>query len=891
MQTHYLSALFNPRSVAVFGASNRPESVGGTAFHNLLTAGFQGQIYAINPKHSTVQGQACYASLQDIPAPIDLALIATPASSILAILQACGEAKIPFAILLSAGFESEAGKALQKQLLKTAQQLGIRLLGPNCLGILRPKIGLNATFSKNQAQAGNLAFVSQSGALCTAVLDWAESQQIGFSLVASTGDAADLDFGEILDYLASDAQTHSILLYIEGIANARRFLSGLRKAARNKPVILLKSGRLPAGRQAAISHTGALVGSDAIFNAAIERAGVVRAKTISQLFAAAKILSYDWPIKPQRLVIITNGGGPGVMATDLAAELGLEMPKLSAETLTALNQVLPAHWSQNNPVDILGDATAERYRQVLEICLADSQTDAVLVLLTPQAMTDPLAIAEALIHLKTQQKSRKPLLTAWLGDSLVGPARLAFNQAHLPTFRTPEAAIEALYFLSQYHRNQALLQQIPQPNLNAQGDVPVARQIIQNALHQGRTLLNTLETKAILKAFHIPVTPAMLAHSANEALVAAENLGFPVVMKVASDQITHKSDIGGVMLNLRNAQDLQRAYREMQHKVQTHLPEMHTLSVSIEPMLELTQARELLIGVSRDPVFGPAITFGAGGTMVEILKDSSSALPPLNTFIAKRMIAATKVSKMLGAYRHLLPVCEEHLIDVLVNLSQMVSELPEILELDLNPLLANAEQIIAVDARIRVGRVVPGTAPYAHMAIHPYPLHLEKRLTTASGLEICLRPIRAEDAKMEREFVEHLSEETKFLRFMQSVKSLSQEMLVRFTQLDYDQEMAFIAYCEDADGPKELGVTRYSINPDGQSAEFALVVRDDVQHQGIGSLLLESLIEHARRRGLKTLNGEVLKQNHSMLALADQFGFNRSPCSEDPGLVLIEKKL
>jgi acetyltransferase len=891
MQPHYLKKLFNPDSVAVFGASDRKDSVGGTAFENLLTAGFQGHIFAINPKHSSVQGQVCFASLDEVNQEVDLAIIATPPKTIHLILEACGEKKIPFAIILSAGFESEEGKVHMQRLLKTARKYGIRLMGPNCLGIIRPKIGLNATFSKNQAQIGNLAIVSQSGALCTGILDWAEASEIGFSLVASTGDAADLDFGEILDYLATDRETHSILLYIEGIVNARRFLSGLRKAAKAKPVVLLKSGRMPEGSKAAVSHTGALIGSDDIFNAAIDQAGVVRAKTISQLFSAAKTLSYDLNIKKKRLVIVTNGGGPGVMATDLAAELGIKMPNLSALTVERLNKILPAHWSHNNPIDILGDATPERYRQAIEVCLDDNEIDAILVLLTPQAMTEPVAIAHSLIELKQQHPSKKPILTAWLGQNLVGPAREAFHKAHIPTFRTPESAVEAMHFISQYHHNQALLKQLPDPLDHIKCDLDAARQIIQNALREGRLLLNTLETKAILKAFDIPVTTAMVAHSEQEALVAAENIGFPVVMKIYSDKITHKSDSGGVKLNIHTPVELKHAYQDLVKTVQQHYPSEDVSAVTIEPMVQMEHVRELIIGVSRDPVFGPAISFGSGGTMVEVLKDSQTALPPLNAFLANKMIASTKVSKMLKKYRHLPAVNQDSLVKILLNLSKMVSELPEIDELDLNPVLINHERVTAVDARITVNHQRKSQRPYSHMAIHPYPSYLEKRMTTALGMEICIRPIQPEDARLEQEFVESLSEQTKFMRFMQSVKYLSQEMLLKFTQIDYDQEMAFIANTEIDGKVVELGVTRYSTNPDGKSAEFALVVQDDYQHQGIGTQLLESLVEHARNRGLRSLTGEVLKQNKPMQTLAKEFGFEINPCPDDPSVVLIEKKL
>ena len=579
------------------------------------------------------------------------------------------------------------------------------------------------------------------------------------------------------------------------------------------------------------------------------------------------------------------------MATDLAAELGIQMPDLSEATVQRLNDILPAHWSHNNPIDILGDATPERYRQAIEVCLDDKEIDAILVLLTPQAMTDPVAIAQSLIELKQQHSSKKPILTAWLGQNLVGPAREAFHKAHIPTFRTPEAAVEAMHFISQYHHNQGLLQQVPEPMDNRSCDFEAAKQIIHNALHESRTLLNTMETKAVLKAFNIPVTPAMVAHSSQEALVAAENIGFPVVLKIYSDIITHKSDSGGVKLDIQTPAELKHAYQELVAEVQKHYPNENVNAVTVEPMAKMSHARELIIGVSRDPVFGPAISFGSGGTMVEVIKDSQTALPPLNAFIAKKMIASTKVSKMLGAYRHLPAVDQDSLVDILLNLSKMVSELPEIVELDLNPVLINHERVVAVDARMTITHVRKSKLPYSHMAIHPYPAYLEKRMTTSSGMDICIRPIRAEDAKLEQDFVDHLSEQTKFLRFMQSVKHLSQEMLVKFTQIDYDQEMAFIANTEVNGQMVEIGVTRYSTNPDGKSAEFALVVRDDYQHQGIGSQLLESLIEHARNRGLRSLTGEVLKQNKPMQQLAKEFGFEISACPDDPSLVLVEKKI
>lgn len=891
MGPHYLTTLFNPKSIAVFGASERANSVGGTAFANLLTAGYKGKIYAINPKHRQIQSQECYASVDLIKDSIDLAVVATPASTLLNVLHACGEKGIQHVVILSAGFEDVKGKALQAQMLQVAQSYGMRLVGPNCLGIMRPAIGLNATFSKNQAKSGHIALVSQSGALCTAVLDWAEANDVGFSLVASTGDAADLDFGELLDYLASDSKTQSILLYIEGIAHSRRFISGLKKAARMKPVILLKSGRMPEGTQAAISHTGAMVGADDVFNAAIERAGVVRALTISQLFSAAKVLSSEVRLKNQRLAILTNGGGPGVMATDRAAELAIQMPALQTESLVKLNAVLPPHWSHANPIDILGDADAQRYIQALDICLEDTNYDAVLVLLTPQAMTDPSSVARVIVkHLKTR-KSVKPVIAAWLGERLVADARQIFAKAGVPSFRTPEAAVEAIHFLGQYHQNQALLMQVPEALADFTPDVEGARLIIQHALAQKRKILSATETRAVLRAFDIPITPVIEARDPSAALIAAETLGFPVALKINSVDITHKSDAGGVVLNISHAADVPNAFRELMEGVQANLPEARLDGVTIEPMAKLKQARELIIGVSRDPVFGPAISFGRGGTAVEVDKDSHTSLPPLNAFMARKMIGCTKVSKMLGGFRGMAAANVDEVVRVLMRVSDLVSELPEIHELDLNPILAAPEGVLAVDARISVMPASPMAQAYSHMAIHPYPAHLQTTVPLPNGLIMKIRPIRPEDARIEEDFVASLSEKTKYLRFMQSVQKLSHEMLIRFTQIDYDSEMAFVAITRIKGETIELGVTRYTTNPDAESCEFALVVRDDYQHQGIGSRLLEVLISHAQSRGLKVMMGEVLAENQGMLELAKHHGFKARPMEEDQGVIEVSLKL
>jgi len=894
MGPHYLTKLFKPNSVAVFGASERPESVGGNAFANLLKAGFKGPIYPINPKHETVQNQACYASIDALPTVPDLVVIATPAKSIPAIIQACGEAGVGNAVILSAGFEDKEGKILQQKMTATANTYGMRLIGPNCLGIMRPDIGLNATFSKNQAVEGNLALVSQSGAICTAVLDWAEANEVGFSQVVSTGDAADIDFGEILDFLALDHKTKSILLYIEGIADARQFMSGLKAAARMKPVILLKSGRMPEGTKAAVSHTGALIGGDEVFTAAVERAGAVRAQSISQLFSAAKSLSHNIQIKNNRLAILTNGGGPGVMAIDRAAELGMKMPDISAESMQQLNAFLPPHWSHGNPIDILGDAGGDRYTQALSVLQNDNNYDGTLILLTPQAMSDPSGIAKSIIEFTKNTDNCKPIFTAWLGESLVKEARTLFSEAKIPTFRTPEAAVEAFNFISTYHQNQKLLMQSPATAAQCcqKSDAAGARLIIDSVLAEGRNILSSAETRAIMNAFGIPITPAIEVSNANQAMVAAESMGFPVSLKINSPNLTHKSDVGGVKLNLHSVQEVRTEFTKMIERIQAAQPDANILGVTVEPMFKGEHARELLIGVMRDPVFGPAITFGSGGTAVEVIKDAAIALPPLNHYIVKKMIAQTKVSKMLKAFRGLPEVNHDAIVDVLLRISDMVAQLPEIMELDINPLFADENGVMAVDARISVNALPANHKPYQHMAIHPYPSELMQNLETHTGLPLQIRPIRPEDTELEVDFVQNLSERSRYLRFMNSVQNLTPKMLSRFTQIDYDREMAFIATTTNKQGETiEIGVTRYTTNPDGISCEMAIVVRDDYQHKGVASALLSSLIQHAKTKGLHLMEGEVLSENNPMLALMKQFNFTLKTDPEDKGVVQIELNL
>ncbi|HNP50270.1 MAG TPA: bifunctional acetate--CoA ligase family protein/GNAT family N-acetyltransferase, partial [Nitrosomonas nitrosa] len=877
MNRHYLSPLFSPKSVAVIGASSRIDSVGEIVYKNMLGSGFQGRLYAVNPNHNEIQGQRAYASIEQIDESVDLAVIITRAATVPDIIESCGKRGVRFALVLSAGFREigPQGVALERAVIENAQRYNMRLIGPNCLGILCPRVGLNATFSKGGAKAGGLALVSQSGAFCTAIMDWARPNDIGFSSIISMGTAAGMDFGEILDYLASDLHTESILLYIEGVQRARGFMSALRAAARIKPIFVVKAGRHEAGSKAAFSHTGALVGADDVFDAALQRAGVVRVNTIVQLFSAAQALSTNFRPSGNRLAIVTNGGGPGVMASDRAVDLGVALATLSEQTLSDLNAGLPATWSHGNPLDIIGDATADRYRHAVTHCLQDEGVDGALVILTPQAMTRPSEVARTVIEVAA--KFDKPLIACWMGEAQVAESRQAFNQAKIPNFRTPEPAVEVFSFISAYYQNQKLLMQTPGPiSRYSSPDVEGARLLIEGALAEHRKTLNEMESKAILAAFHIPIAKTMVARSPNEALLLAEELGLPVAMKINSPDISHKSDAGGIRLNLGNAQAVRSAYHEIIQSIQKNSPNARIDGVVVEPMIIKPNGRELMVGVTSDPVFGPVITFGAGGVLVEVLGDRAVALPPLNRFLVKDMIQRTRIAKLLTVFRNLPPIHMVALESVLMRVSEMVCELPWIKEMDINPLIVDENGACAVDARMVVNYLPPSVDRYAHMAIHPYPVHLITHWQMPDGTDLTIRPIRPEDAEIEQAFVRNLSAESKYFRFMDTLQELSQPMLVRFTQIDYDREMALIAVLEEDGHEKELGVCRYVASHDGQTCEFALVVADEWQKKGIGNKLMNCLFDAARARGIKLMQGEVLATNRSMLELVRRLGFEVS---------------
>jgi len=874
MPRHYLQPLLAPHGVALVGATERPGALGDIVWRNLAAAQPKGPLYAVNPKHSSIHGQRAFARLAELPGKADLAVVVTPARAVPGIVRDAGAAGIKAALVLSSGFAEAGadGMKIQAEMLDAARAARVRILGPNCIGLMRTDIGVNASFARSYAHPGKLALVSQSGALCGAILEWANNAHVGFSSVISLGGAADVDFGEVLDFLAADAATEAILLYVEGIHDARRFLSALRATARAKPVIVLKVGRYASGGRAASSHTGALVGSDAVFDAALRRGGAVRVKTYIQLFAAARVLAMGRMPPGERLAIVTNGGGPGVLAADSAAENGVALAHLSAETLAKLDAVLPAQWSHGNPIDIIGDAPPERFAVAASAALADGGVDALLALYSPVAVTAPQDAARALAE--AVRGSRKPVLAGWLGDINPNESRKHLDDQGIPNFYTPETAVEAFSFLCAYRRNQAQLMEVP-PALHGEEAAPQlarATAIRDAALAEGRVVLNEHEAKALLGGFVLPVTRTIIANTRDAAVEAANQIGYPVVVKILSRDLTHKSDVGGVRLALQNAEMVASAFDDMMRHVKKLRPEARIEGVLVQPMLRFTDAREVMIGVATDAVFGPVISFGAGGVSVEAVRDTAIALPPLNEPLARELMGRTRIQRLLGAYRNVPAADDAALAAILTGVSRMVCMLPWLKEMDLNPVLAHPGGAVIADARIVIDpqrREAP--ARYRHMAIHPYPVELEETLTVR-GVRLAVRPMRPEDAELEQAFVNGLSERSRYQRFMQNLPSLTPRMLARFTQLDYDRELALVALHEG----RFIAVGRYAPNPDGETAEFALVVADAWQGKGLGRVLLERLCKYAKAAGYRALYGHILQANRAMLDLAQRLGFQQA---------------
>jgi len=849
----------------VIGASDREGSVGATVMRNVAGGGFAGPIYAVNPTHAAIGGMRAYASVDDLPQTPDLAVIATPPATVPGLIDALARRGTRAAVVITGGIS-----AADKQSMRDAARPTLmRVLGPNCVGLLVPGIGLNASFAHAPALKGRLAFVSQSGGLTTAVLDWAKSRGIGFSHFVSLGDAADVDFGDMLDYLASDGNTAAILLYIESITAARKFMSAARAAARNKPVLVVKAGRAPDGARAAASHTGALAGADDVYDAAIRRAGMLRVNTLQELFDAVETLARAQPVPGNRLAIMTNGGGPGVMAADAAGASGTRLAVLSAATLQRLDRGLPAAWSRGNPVDIIGDAPVSRYVSTLQALLDDQEQDAILFMHVPTAIVPSADIADACAPLARGRR----VLACWLGADAIAEARRRFEREGIPCYDTPEQAVNAFAQLDAYRRNQQLLMQTP-PSVPGEfhAGAVAARAMVQATLAAGREWLDGAEAGEVLAAYGIPVVRTQKIPGVEEAVRAAVEAGFPVALKIISPQITHKSDVGGVALHLASADEVRHAATAMLARVKERAPSAHITGFAVQQMVSRPKAHEVIVGAALDAVFGPVILFGQGGVAVEVVADRAVALPPLNMVLAADLVSRTRVSRLLDGYRDRPPANREALHLVLIKIAQLVTDVADIAEIDINPLLVDESGVLALDARLRV-RKSPCSAQ-DRLAIRPYPVELEER-AVVMGREIVLRPIRPEDETQHLRFLDRVDAEDLRLRFFHAVRVVSHHQLARFTQIDYDREMAFIASAGDGTAEAETwAVVRAIADPDNASAEFAILVRSDLKGCGLGVLLMKKIIRYCAARGTGALCGSVLRDNERMLTLARELGFS-----------------
>jgi acetyltransferase len=890
MTIRNLDSLLRPRSVAVIGASPKPNSIGAIVMRNLVAGKFRGPVYPVNPHHREVAGMRAFGAVRDLPGAPDLAVICTPPKTIPGLIAELGERGTKAAAVLTAGLGQATdgqGGTLNQAMLDASRPHLLRILGPNSVGLLVPGIGLNASFAHAGALTGNLAFVSQSGALVTAVLDWANARRIGFSHFISVGDSTDVDFGDLIDYLGSDASTRAILLYIESIKAPRKFMSAARAAARNRPVIVVKGGRVPAGAKAAASHTGALAGADAVIDAAIRRAGMLRVDTLLDLFAAVETLAYPQRIDGDRLAIMTNGGGAGVLATDFAALGGAALAQLSAATVAYLDTILPPTWSRANPVDIIGDAPPERYVATLKALVEAPEIDAVLFMHAPTAIVDSEVIAAACIPVV--KAARRKVLSCWLGDTAVARARAVFEGAGVPTFGTPEEAVRAFLQLVTYRRNQELLIETP-PSIPAAfaPDVVGARQLAGEVIATGREVLTFPEAMRVLEAYAIPVVESRVATSVAAAAAAAKALGFPVALKILSPDVSHKSDVGGVALNLHTAEQVRRSAESMRKDLSHLRPDARCDGFILQKMLRRPSAHEVIAGATTDPDFGPVILFGSGGTAVEVVGDRAVALPPLNEPLARELVSRTRIARLLEGYRNTPRVDHEALYLTLIKISQLMVDIPEIVELDINPLLVDDQGVLALDARIKVARSsARGTD---RLAIRPYPRELEEWVVW-NGRRVALRPIRPDDEAQHRRFLESLDPEDIRMRFFQSRRALPHAELARMTQIDYGREMAFIAAAANAEGqPETLGVVRAVADPDNVEAELGIIVRSDLKGVGLGEVLLEKIVRYCRSAGTQELMGQVLRDNARMLALVKRNGFAITP-SPEAGAVTIRLPL
>jgi acetyltransferase len=887
-----INSFFNPQSVALIGATEKDPSVARTILNNLLHHGYQGKIYPINPKYEKVLGVKCYPDIKAIDEKIDLVVIVTPAKTVPALVKDCVDCQVDSIIIISAGFKEagDAGKKLEEDILRTIQNTKTRIIGPNCLGLMNPHRNLNATFSADMALKGNLAFISQSGAMCTSVLDWSLKEKVGFSAFISIGSMSDVQFGDLIEYLGHDPKTEIILIYMETIGDARIFLSAAKKVALTKPIVLIKAGRTQAAKKAAASHTGSLAGSDDAFDAAIRRVGVLRVNQIEELFDMASALSKQPMPKGPNLTIITNAGGPAVLATDGTILSGAKMTELHPKTIELLNQFLPAAWSHSNPVDILGDATDEAYAKSLEVVAHDPHTDGVLVILTPQDMTKPLETAQAVSRLS---HLGKPVLASWMGGAKLDSGIHVLHQNNIPNFPYPDEAAKVFGTMWTYHENLRALYETPAirdedfDKLLVEKRIEIVEKIFHHALKEGRTILTEFESKKILEAYDIPTVKTVVCHTVDEAIKQADAIGYPIVLKLHSDTITHKSDVGGVKLNLKNSHAVKEAYHAIEEAVTKHHSKKDFGGVSVQQMISL-KGTEILVGSIVDDQFGPVIMFGTGGVLVEVFKDRALSIPPLNSTLAMQMMSQTKIYEALKGVRGKEGVSFEKLEKILINFSKLILEHPRIKECDINPLLASAEQIIALDARFVINTA---HEPIVSSAMRAYPTEYIKAATLKDGSDIRIRPVRPEDEPKVKLFHEELSENTvraRYLSLLSLEERTSHERLIQICSIDYGNEMRLIA--EDAHH-KIVGIASYRRLPNSKDADFKLTLVDRIQGKGLGTVLLEHLIHIAKEEKLKKLTGSILDENTHLLEMCKKHGFKVEKSGSHPKLYKATLKL
>lgn len=880
MVTVNLDKIFSPTRIAVIGASDTPGSVGHSLMRNLTRLGFEGKVYPINISKKEILGLRAHQRVDQLPEKVDLAIIATPAKTVPDVLEQCGNAGIVGIIIISAGFKEigPEGRALEDQIQAIKRKYNLRIIGPNCFGIIRPSIALNATFSDLMPKTGNIAFISQSGALGSAILDWATSQNIGFSNFVSIGSMIDVDFGDLIDYFGTDPQTRSILMYIEGLSNARKFMSAARHFARTKPIIVVKAGKFGESAKAAASHTGSLTGEDMVYDAAFQRAGMVRVDEIADLFNAAEVLGMQPLPHGPRLAIITNAGGPGVMATDALIGHGGKLAALSPKAMADLDRILPSYWSHGNPIDILGDASTERYRQAMEVCLDDENVDGILIIYTPQATAQTTDIAQGIVQLcQAQGRLGKTILTSFMGSEKVRDANRVFTENGFPTYSTPEQAITTYLYMYQYQHNLELLYETPEelPVDSAPPRRPL-QVTLQKAARENREILTETEAKQILEDYDIPVVKPRVATTADEAASVAEQAGYPVVLKILSPQITHKTDAGGVVLNIESEARLREAFDQIIQRAKAYNPKAKIQGVTVQPMVK-SKGYEIILGSKKDPLFGPIILFGLGGVGVEFYHDVAVGLPPLNQTLARRIMAQTRIYQILQkGYRGVPPANLKLLEELMVRFSQLIVDFPQLKEVDINPLLIDDKQAIALDARVVIDpdRVFAEVQPHEHLVISPYPKKYELTWRMRDGRSVLLRPIKPEDEPMWLEMFQSFSEESIRYRFFQVIKDTPHPLRVRYCNIDYDRELAIVAEMTEGGRRRILGVVRLVLEPDGKRGEIAFIVADPWQGLGLGTKMLDYMIEICTDKKLDAVYAVMLSDNRRAMRLMEKMGFS-----------------